>query len=370
MQGRQLFIFVALIICGTSIQCLGQSVQLVPVDLSAGNVTDTRDDSKMRAAAARIKIDPNDASLSKWFRVASDGNAGFFLFYNNIQVTGVEAAFAVQTVTRTIETIDEKGNAKTEVRKLVEAFKLQNGRLKSPDQHFGSFSLGGLQKKSMIKEVEVGIVKSIGGKEYVPGEWPWEQTIKYKSLHGYDDAIESAPSVEFIASKKWKFSFEVRPEGEFELHVPELDIEFQVRNPSAPVEEKKGEIKAEEAPQLIPGSGVDGLVVIKKTSVDEIIQAYGEPVERAVTKNGATNVLFSNGLAAHFERNGKLTTLTTGEHNKATVRVGTVVITNSDGIAAIIHKLGEPKMVEAQYISYDGLIIWRSDDRVIKFVVH
>lgn len=370
MHRLQLFIFAALIFGGTSIQCLGQSVQLVPVDLFAGNVTDTRDDSKMRAAAARINVDPNDASLSKWFRVATDGNAGFFLFYNNIQVTGAKAAFAVQTVTRTIETIDEKGNAKTEVRKLVEAFKLQNGRLKSPDQHFGIFTLGELQKKSMIKEVEVGIVKSIGGKEYAPGEWPWEQTIKYKSLHGYDDAIDSAPNVEFIASKKWKFSFEIRPEGEFELHVPELDIEFQVRNPSVPVKENKGEIKAEEAPQLIAGSGVDELIVIKKTSIDVIIQAYGEPVERAVAKNGGMNALFSNGLTAHFERNGKVTTLTTGEHNKATVRVGTVVVSNSDGIAAIIQKLGEPKIVQAQYISYDGLIIWRSNDRIIKFVVH
>lgn len=370
MQFSRLFPLAFVITWCAAFHCEGQSIELIPVDLTAGNATDSRTDSPMRIAASRTKTDPNDLSLSKWFRAGTNGNSGFFLFYNNIRVRETKSEFVVQTVTRTVETLEANGTRKAEVQKLVEAFKLRSGSLKSPDQHFGLFSLGQFEKKTMVKEAEIGIVKSIDGKEYPPTAWPWDAAVLHTTLHSYDDPAESAPQVTFAVSKKWKFSFDVHKDGELDLQAPDLGIEFRVRNPVEPAKEKNNAVTTEEAPQLIAGSGVEGLITIHKTTLEEVVKALGEPVERVNMKTGTAIVLFSNGLAVHVNRNSQITTVTTGEHNRASVRIGDAIISNSDGISTIIEKLGEPKNKVPQVISYDGLSIWRVNDRVVKFVVH
>ena len=340
-------------------------VKVLPVRLMEGHESDT-DDSPMRVAARKLNI-AVDSGPSDWFHVSFRDNVGFYLFYNQIRVTDSPSQFVIQRVTRTIEETASDGTTTESTDELVEAFKLLNGQLKAPDQHFGSFALGDKQRRVIRKTLEIGVASSLSGKPVEGSEWIGEKGTLYLKLHDYDDE-GAPPEVVFVDSAKWQLEFAIESSQRVRLSVPALSISADFQSP-APV--KSNGSPATEKFTLVAGQGIRDMITCGQTKLDEVIERVGAATATYPLAQKKRNVEFPQGCVIHVDENDVVQTIMTSPESKLSASLGDKTIAIGASRSSVLEILGEPtnNSRRDKIFGYPGLMVWLTGDQVSKLVV-
>ncbi len=352
-----------------AILCLSSTgvaeVKVLPVRLMEGHASDT-DDSPMRVAARKLNI-AVDSGPSDWFHVSFRDNVGFYLFYNRIRVTDSPSQFVIQRVTRTIEETASDGTTTESTDELVEAFKLLNGQLKVPDQHFGSFALGDKQRRVIRKTFEIGVASSLGGKPVEGSEWIGEKGTLYLKLNDYDDE-GAPPEVVFVDSAKWQLEFAIESSQRVRLSVPALSISADFQSP-APV--KSNGSSATEKFTLVAGQGIRDMITCGQTKLDEVIERVGPTTATYPLAQKKRNVEFPQGFVIHVDENDVVQTIMTSPESKLLASLGDKTIAIGASRSSVLENLGEPtnNSQRDKVFGYPGLMVWLTGDQVSKLVV-
>jgi len=132
--------------------------------------------------------------------------------------------YLIQRAKRTTINHAFNGESTTQVAYLVEALKTIEGRSKRPDQHFGSFSLQGYERREIIKEFDVGIGEIPGIAE--GDEWPFEPGKLFYRIQSYGENADRFGQVTFRDSVHWTIRVSFDRHGNYELRCPELGIKL------------------------------------------------------------------------------------------------------------------------------------------------
>lgn len=227
------------------------------------------------AARAGVSIAPSaQPALAHGFRQSRL----FYLFYNDV-VNVPADRYLVQRIRRTKKYFSADGQLlRSETQHQVEAFKSLDGRIKRPDQHFGSYALGSAYRRVVIKEFEVGLAdvssflsdtengpapersgevpdsnqktgdekradekpadkkpadeKPAATTEPTKTAWPFSPGILFKLIQPYQDDAGRYDDVEFHSSVRWRLEVSFDRQGNYQIDCPELQIHVQQRLPS------------------------------------------------------------------------------------------------------------------------------------------
>lgn len=303
-----------------------------------------------------------------------DAGRLFYLFYND--VTNVpDGRYLIQRVKRTTVNYSPDGRSTTEVAYLVEAFKSAAGRSKRPDQHFGSYSLQGHERREIIKEFEVGLGEIPAVAE---GEgWPFESGKLYRSIQPYGGEAGHYDRVTYQDSLRWTLRVSFDRHGNYELRCPELGIKLVRSLPIAsPGDEEVTPGGAGATAQvefdpstmdivLQPGRGALGIVV-GETRLEDARRLLGEPQE-VQRLSAAANHHFSQQITLNIPDGEAVHTLVTrpgfGGRTEKGIRHGDTRDKVREVYGAAIRGGGPTA-------TYDGVIFWfDEEDRVNRIVI-
>jgi len=182
----------------------------------------------MVQAAGRLGLDLTDPAHPYLVHRFRDQRC-FYLFYNN--VANVPAGdYLIQRIKKTDTIVDADGKESVRSSYLVEALKPKGGALFRPDQHFGYYRLREAKRRTITKVFEVGI-GSVPGRA-AEGAWPFEAGILFKQLQPYQAKPGLYDVVKFKQLRRWTLTVSFDASGNYELRVPELDVEVVVRVPA------------------------------------------------------------------------------------------------------------------------------------------
>lgn len=311
----------------------------------------------------------------------------FYLFYND--VANVPAnRYLVQRIQRTKKTLDADGEVLAkETHFQVEAFKSLNGRIKRPDQHFGSYGLGNAHRRVITKVYEVGLADAAQlGKdaqkqadETNPDgtneatEWPFEDRVLFQLIQPYSKEKQVFDKVDFTSSVKWNLEVWFDRLGNYGIVCPELGIDVTHRVPdlaatsedwatpalstgAAPV--ATGELTLQE------GEGIAGLQ-IGASSLRDAVRVLGNPISQRQL-NASRNVVFRQKLSLTFAPNGRLHTVSTLSGFTGQTTRG---IRHGDGAELVVSRYGPPVQQTEQTITYSDIIFWKDrNGKIAKMV--
>lgn len=289
----------------------------------------------------------------------------FFVFYKVVEEAFGDRAWVLQRIKKTERTWSGPGAEPEEkVTWQVEAFKTLAGTLKGEDQHFGSFALRDAHRREVEKQYEIGFGEVPGQAE--GAAWPFAADTLYELLQPYGEDAALHDAVRFSAARRWSLTvaFDAR---EYSIRSPELGIEVPKKklSPSAarPIVDA-----ASKSIVLAPGVGPKG-VTIGSSTVAQVSDVLGEPLEDVPVGQGHRNVSYRGGLTCNFDENGVLGTVITRACFAGRAGAG---VTHGSSRAEVKRKLGAPKTggPAAPTWTYPGLVVaFDAGDEVVRLVV-
>jgi hypothetical protein len=148
----------------------------------------------------------------------------FHLFYNMAESDDQQCTFMVQRVHKRVinyETLEDP-DPETIDTYSVEAIKCVAGKLKKPDQHSGSYSLGKQAKRVIEKTLEVGVPVATYANNQ--GKWPYDANILFKQITKDTPDRAAYDEVEFKSAAKWTIRVSFGMGGNYSVTSPELGI--------------------------------------------------------------------------------------------------------------------------------------------------
>ena len=306
-----------------------------------------------------------------------DAGRLFYLFYNDV-VHVPEGRYLIQRVKRTTINHSSDGVSTSESAYLVEALKSAGGRSKRPDQHFGSYSLQGHERREIIKEFEVGLGEVAGVAE--GAEWPFEPGKLFRRIQPYGAEAGHYDGVTFEQSVRWTLRVSFDRWGNCVVRCPELGIELVRTLPAAPADDA-----AANAPDVARGSdgnvendpatvdvvlqeGVGALgVVVGETRLAEAQRQLGEPVDIERLK-AAANYHFAQRITLNIPVDEPVNTLFTRPGFGGRTEKG---IRHGDTLDRVQEVYGSPDRTTSATATFDGVIFWFDDEnRVSKIVIY
>jgi hypothetical protein len=287
----------------------------------------------------------------------------FFLFYNTVGEGFGDRPYLIQRIKRTIRNYSEinGGEPITTETYLVEAIKLKNGTFR-PDQHFGSYALGGFQRREIIKECEIGFGEVRGLAEGT--EWPFEPRKLFVMLQDYGADRSLYDKVQFSAAKQWKIVASFDQDGTYRVQVPELGIDAPNRLPDP--KDADSVLAADTANLvLLEGRGVLDLVVGKSTA-EKIAIALGPPLQVERASAAAHNFHHKQRLTCNVYNGGTLNTVMTrgGFAGKTSNGIGL-----RDSRQQVIERYGQTE-TRGNTLTYPGVIFHLDgENRVSQIVI-
>jgi hypothetical protein len=257
--------------------------------------------------AAKVGLDltkPANPVVALQFR---DGRL-FYVFYKVTEEAFGDRPWMIQRIKKTERTWSTAGGRPEEkVTWQVEAFKTIGGALKSADQHFGGFGLGGAHRREIVKEYEIGFGEIAGRAEGVA--WPFEMDRLYQMLQEYDEAPGVHDLVRFQSSRRWTLTVQLAADGEYRLVAPELGIDMPKKVPGIELAKSRPD-EASKSIVLVAGAGPSGLTVgvSRRQEVDGLL---GEPLEDVPAGPNGRNCSYRGALVCNFDKSGVLNTVFT-----------------------------------------------------------
>lgn len=153
------------------------------------------------------------------------GGRLFYVFYKTVDEAAGPRQYLLQRIHKTerFYTSRDDRNPRVQESYLVEAFKLQGGSLKRPDQHFGSFGLGDCYRREVVKEYEIGFGELEG--MATGDEWPFRKRVLYHAFQNYDSDRSLFDQVRFTQSKHWTLQVSFAQDGSYSVKCPELGFD-------------------------------------------------------------------------------------------------------------------------------------------------
>ena len=387
------------LLCAAAIQLLidearGQDeqpalvVRVVPIEV--GNRVSSFGGDPVRfaktsvARAARIANVPIAPPAHQALAHGYNNRRLFYLFYNEV-INVPENRYLVQRIRRTKTNYDADGKVvSTETEYQVEAFKSLNGRIKRPDQHFGSYALGTAHRRVITKEFEVGVADvahlapakddradetDTAGTEATKTGWPFEERVLFHLIQRYGKDPQRYDELDYSSSVKWNLEVCFDRHGNYGVSCPELGIDVTQRVPelvASSSEWAKPVVKTEAgapAPQptddltLHEGKGIAGLQIGVSTLRDAV-RVFGNPLSQK-QMNASRNVVFKQHVSLTFGPSGQLHTVSTlAGFSGATTRG----IRHDDSSKKVVSRYGPPVQQTKQTISYPDIIFWKNQD--------
>jgi len=153
------------------------------------------------------------------------GGRLFYVFYKTVEEAAGPKQYLLQRIHKTerFYASPDDRNPRVQESYLVEAFKLLDGSLKRPDQHFGSFGLGDCYRREVVKEYEIGFGELEG--VATGDEWPFRKRFLYQAIHNYDADRSVYDQVKFSQSKRWTLQVSFDQGGSYSVKCPELGFD-------------------------------------------------------------------------------------------------------------------------------------------------
>lgn len=312
----------------------------------------------MVQAARRLGVDPGDPAHPFLVHQCRDGRC-FYLFYNTV-FNVPDQAYLIQRVKKTDTVVDAVGKTSVTTNHLVEVFKSADGKLPGADQHFGYFSLRGAKRRTITKEYEIGMGSV--PEHAAPGAWPFKGLL-YKCLQNYQLEPDLYDQVKLKQVKRWSMILSFDAKGNYELRVPELDVDVLVRvpgaaGPPAPPEAGKETVLRE-------GRGVKGLTVGLSTAAD-VRRVLGKP--KKITAHANAKNYWYDGFFCNVNGLGTLNTIFSdagfsGKTSKG-IRLG-------DNVAVLKKVYGKPSAEGASTITFSqhGILFHLNADGEVRKIV-
>lgn len=291
----------------------------------------------------------------------------FYVFYKIAEGLVGDRPYVVQRIKKTERAWATADQEQPDVRTTyqVEVFKTFAGALKRADEHHGSYGLGENHRREIVKEYEIGFGE-------VPGlcegtDWPFDDERLFEYVQKYQEDPGVHPDVEFFAATPWSLHVEFGADGAWAVRCPELDIDV----PGALPDPKSGIPAADPASRgvvLAAGRGPDGLV-LEKSTLPDLVELYGKPVQTQVFPSGSANHWFGGGLVFNVNRQGKLNTVLTLPGFSGRTKAG---VRHGDPRHEVLAVMGMPKpaMTNAWTWKYDGVLFYFDGyDRVSRIVL-
>jgi hypothetical protein len=359
----------------------GLRLQIVPIERgnresSFGNVPERFATTAVYKAAEKSGIDlrqPEHPLLVYRY----DAGRLFYLFYNDV-VNVPDGRYLIQRVKRTTINHSSDGESTSQVAYLVEALKSAGGRSKRPDQHFGSFSLQGYERREIIKEFDVGLGEIAGIAE--GEEWPFEPGKLFHRIQNYGENADTFDRVKFQESVHWTIRVSFDRNGNYELSCPELGVELVRTLPPAPGDDTgqdapavargpDGKVEADPATvDVVLQEGVGALgVVVGETRLAEAQRQLGEPVDMERLK-AAANYHFAQRITLNIPAEEPVNTLFTRPGFGGRTGKG---VHHGDTRDKVRDVYGSPDRSTSATATFDGVIFWFDEgDRVSKIVIY
>lgn len=230
----------------------------------------------------------------------------FYVFYKNISGPAGDRPWAIQRIKRTEKnwrSLDEEPEVTTTY--MVEVFKLQYGKLKRPDQHYGKYSIREFAKREIIKECEIGFGEI--GEALKGSAWPLPANKLYKQVLPYGTDRAMYNEVAFTRATTWRLDVTLDEEGNASVKVPELGLDLPDTIPDVDAARPWQNPDSKDL-VLEPGEGV-GTVRIGGEGKDLTTAAWGAPRYVIRHSSGKRNLIFGNGLTVNTGANGAITTI-------------------------------------------------------------
>jgi hypothetical protein len=153
------------------------------------------------------------------------GGRLFYVFYKTVDEATGPKQYLLQRIHKTerFYASPDDRNPRVQESYLVEAFKLRDGTLKRPDQHFGSFGLGDCYRREVVKEYEIGFGELEG--VATGDEWPFQRRFLYHAIHSYESDRSLYDQVKFTQSKRWTLKVTFDQGGSYCVSCPELGFD-------------------------------------------------------------------------------------------------------------------------------------------------
>jgi hypothetical protein len=198
-----------------------KSLKLSPVPVAKGLKLSSA--GELTGYLQRHELDPDrllDPDLAHDFR----SKRLFYVFYNTAEDANPSRRWMLQRIRKEVRNYrsTEDQNPEVHVTYLVEAFKLRNGKLKKPDQHYGSFGTGRFASREITKTFEIGY-GTIPGTDQTR-EWPFAPNKLYRLISPYGKTRTTYDSVRFSESCKWTLRVVLHASGEYEVAAEELGL--------------------------------------------------------------------------------------------------------------------------------------------------
>ncbi len=247
--------------------------------------------------------------------------------------------------------------------------KATNGHMKKPDQHFGSYGLRGFDKRTIVKEFEVGYgtIEQYGD----GGGSPFDPGILFKQLQPYSQRRGLYDRIHYERSTTWTLSVSFDRAGNYELRAAELGIEVVWKLPSASTKSNSsrqptggpGDIHVTEI-VLEEGKGVWGIIV-GESRREDVEQRLGPPAaqERRAT---TLNLRFPQGITFNIPDDRPVNTIYSEPEFQGRTSKG---IRHGDAKSRVFELYGEPRRQTAETLSYDGVIFWLDREGRVKKIV-
>lgn len=198
-------------------------LRLVPVQ--QGMAGDRRGpEPEIVTKARKLGIDMANPSHPLLVHSFKDGRL-FHAFYKTVEQAHGPQSYLIQRIRKTerFYATPNDPNPRTQVTFLVEVFKLRDGALKKPDQHYGSYGLSQYHKREIVKEYEVGFgqIPNIAQ----GAAWPFERNVLYKSIQDYGPDRTLYDRVQFTQSKTWTLHVAFDKTGWYSVRSPEFGFD-------------------------------------------------------------------------------------------------------------------------------------------------
>ncbi len=315
--------------------------------------------------AAKVGIDLTEPEHELLAAGCANGRL-FYVFYKVVEEAFGDRAWLLQRIEKTERTWaapDAEPETKTTFQ--VEAFKTMAGSLKGPDQHFGSFGLGGAHKREITKVYEIGFGDVPGRAE--GAAWPFAADTLFHMLQPYGDERELHDAVRFTNARRWALTVTFDERGRWSVRSEELDIDVPKRK--LPSSAGRPAIDpASKALVLEPGVGPKG-VEVGVSSVAQVTELLGPPLEDVPTAGGSRNLSYRGGLTCNFDAQGVLNTVIARASFGGRTTQG---ITHGMRREVVKRKLGAPARgdEDAAVWGYPGLVVtFGADGEVVRLVV-